>query len=175
MELTATIKAAALVFVFVLGVALGWELRKPEPPKIEPPAAAIAHKDGSITLERTQAPPPPPLPEPPHTASRTRAAILDLAPMPEPSKLQIDLVTLDDGTQRITAKGPGLIGGQDFPIAPRPAPPVQKWTLGAGYGTKDYSVIGLRNAGPWAIGGMIQRSRTDPRDWQASVILAIHF
>lgn len=149
--------AAACTLCTVAGFAIGWKMNTRKPPRLEPPAPAILHKDGSRTLERTNQPPPPPLPQPPRTVARTRSAIIELAPTAEPSRIQVDLVTLDDGTQRITAKGPGITGGMDFPIGP-PAP-VHKWTVGATFDGKTAGIMAIRHSGNLAYGIAAQKDR----------------
>jgi len=148
--------AACLIFA-AAGFALGWRMNTRKAPRQEPPAPAIVYQDGSRTLERTNEAPPPPLPQPPHTTARTRSAVIELAPNAEPSRLQVDLVTLDDGTQRITAKGPGITGGKDFPIGP-PAP-VHKWTVGGTFDGKTPGIIAMRHSGALAYGIQAQKDR----------------
>lgn len=109
----------------------------------EPPAKAVIHPDGSQTLARVETPPPTPLPEPPGTVARTRAAIFELRPLPEPSTIQMDLVTLKDGTQRITAKGPALVGGVDFPVSRIEHP--ANWTIGTEWDGMTLDAIGVRH------------------------------
>jgi hypothetical protein len=149
--------AATSALCAVAGFAIGWKMNTPKAPRLEPPAPAIIHKDGSRTLERTNEPPPPPLPQPPHTIARTRSATIDLAPSIEPTSLQIDLVTLDDGTQRITAKGPGITGGKDYPIGP-PAP-VHKWTAAVTFDGKTPGIMAMRHSGSLAYGIGAQKDR----------------
>lgn len=148
--------AACLIFA-AAGFVAGWTLHTRKPPRLEPPAPAVFHKDGSITLERTAAAPPPPLPQPPHTVARTRSAIVELQPTAAPSQVQLDLITLDDGTQRITAKGPAVIGGQDFPIGP--PRPVHNWTVGATFDGKTPGIIAMHHRGALAYGALAQKDR----------------
>ena len=158
---SAILAAATLAIGFGLGT---WTQHRK--PVIEMPAAAIVHKEGSITLERTPTPPPPPRPEPPENVARTRAAVLEIKPLPEPSKIQLDLVTLKDGSQRITAKGPALAGGIDYAVmGPQP---VKKWTLGATWDGKEYGGILFKSSGPWIYGIELQHSR-------AAVMVGFHF
>jgi len=137
---------AAGIWGFIGGTLISH--RKQQGP--EQPAPAIVHKDGSITLERASSPPPPPLPEPPETVARTRAALLNLKPLPTSSQIQLDLVTMKDGSQRITAKGPALVGGQDFPVSV--SGHVPKWTVGVTWDGTRYSGIVLKQSGPWIFG-----------------------
>lgn len=163
-----------ICIAFIAGMLLGrWSMKK-SPTKIEPPAMAIVHADGSQTLERVNTPPPPPLPEPDGAVARTRVAVLEIKPLLERSEIQLDTVIMKDGTHRVTAKGPALDGGQDFSIQ-IPETPVKKWTLGGGIGFQRYSIFGLRKAGPIDIGAMVQRDRIDRRDWEAQIILAVRF
>lgn len=169
---TAAILAAVCLSYFA-GFFIGKHDRPPVKP--EPPAAEVKHKDGSITLARMNTPPPPPLPEPPRTAARIRTATIKLAPLPEASEIQMDLVKLEDGTERVTVKGPAIIGGEDFPIGPIASQSVKKWTVGIGAGFKSYTAIGLRRVGPVEIGGIVQRDRLDRRAWDAGVMLIWRF
>ena len=164
---------AVLCGVYVAGFIVG-KMDRPKPQKADPPAAAVKHANGSQTLERTNAKPPPPLPEPPGVKARIRTATVDLAPSEVPTSLQMDLVEMKDGTERITVKGPGVIGGMDFAL-PRPPSPVHKWTLGAGVGLKNYSVMGLRSFGRVEVGALIQRDKADSRAWDAQVIAIWRF
>jgi len=170
------IAAGLIIIAGVFGFALGERhaIRTATMTKIEPPAPSIKHQDGSETLARVNTPPPPPLPEPPGAKVRTRVAVLELKPVSEPSEIQIDTVRMKDGSERVTAKGPALAGGQDFSIQ-IPGPPVQKWTLGGGIGFNNYTLLGARRVGPVDIGGMIQRSRAGPVNWDAQVIVIFHF
>lgn len=161
--------------MFLAGFATGRGSSRNTPQmKAEPPAPKITHADGSQTLERVNTPPPPPLPVPPMAEARTRVEVLELKPMTERSEIQIDFVRLKDGTERATAKGPALAGGQDFTFEV-PAQPVQKWTLGGGVGFKRYTAVGLRSWGPIDIGAVIQRDRRDGRDWDAQAVLLFRF
>jgi hypothetical protein len=175
MDTTETAAAALLCLAlgFVCGIMIS--NRKAPSPRLEPPASAIIHAEGSITLERTNQPAPPPLPRPPEAKDRTRAAELDLKPMDEPSKIQVDIVETKDGGERITAKGPALIGGLDFPLPPRPIPPVKNWTLGGGYGANTYSIFALREWRGLELGGIIQQSRINHRNLDAQILIAIKF
>lgn len=157
---------------FLLGIMAGRMKRSGATP--EPPRPAIIHKDGSRTLARVNTTPPPALPAPPHTVARVRAEIIELKPMAQRSTIQLDVVRLDDGTERVTAKGEALDGGQDFSIA-IPSPPVKKWTLGGGVGFKRYTGIALKSWGPVNAGVVFQRDRHDPRDWDAQVVMVFHF
>lgn len=142
---------------------------------LEPPAPAILHQDGSVTLERVATKPPPPLPEQEGVEARTRAAIIEIRPMETPSRIQVDVLDMKDGTERITVKGDAVTGGQDFAVLSRPIRGVEKWTLGAGVGFKNMSVMGTRNMGPLQVGGLLQRERSDPRAWDAQVIVLFRF
>ncbi len=128
-----------LGFTFILGIVAGRWTKADGPLIVEHETAQpiIRHKDGAITLARVgpSVKPPSALSEPPGVVTRTRAFMADIQPLPEPSRIQFDLVTMADGSQRITAKGPALAGGEDFPIAPPKT--VQKWTLGAGWNGRE--------------------------------------
>lgn len=123
----------------------------------ETPAPAVHHADGSITLARVVAPPPPPLPEPPGVVTRTRAVTLELAPIEKPSQIRLDLVTMQDGTQRVTAKGPALVSGMDIPI--KIPTTVQKWTVGATWDGHEYGAVVIRSTGPYFVGIEAQKGR----------------
>ena len=124
---------------FGAGWFLGWRQQHPPRPP-EAPRAAVVHKSGAITLERTNAAPPAPLDLAPGVTARTRAVTVELAPLPTARTLQIDFQEGQDGT-RVTVKGEGITGGKDF-VIPGTAPgPVKKWTAGAMFDGKA--------AGPW--------------------------
>ena len=150
-------EAAACIVCAVAGFILGTINTRQKPPRLEPPAVAILHQDGSRTLERTNEPPPAPLPEPPGTIARTRAATIELDPIPTRSEIQIDLVSMKDGTQRITAKGPGITGGKDFAIIP--AQTVEKWTAGPAWDGKQVGIVAIRTEKTWSVGILTQRDR----------------
>lgn len=171
--------ARALAIVcgaYVLGFIVG--KRDHEPPRAaEPPAPAIRHEEGSLTLERVNKPAPPPLPEPDQTRARVRSAVIEMAATAAPAKLQVDVLEMKDGTERITVKGDGVVitGGQDFALPPRPRVPVHKWTVGGGVGVKNYTMMGLRSFGPVEVGALLQRDRRDSRAWDAQIIALWRF
>jgi hypothetical protein len=75
---------------------------------------------------------------------------VELKPLPEPSRLQFDLVTMRDGTQRMTVKGPAVAGGQDFPISSKQH--VKKWTAGAVWDGRQFDGLILKSSGHWSYG-----------------------
>lgn len=171
---TAAAFMAAVLLIFFAGFMAGRK-HKTQIPTKEPPAPQIKHAEGSITLARVNTPPPPPLPMPTGASTRIRSAMVELKPLPEASRIQVDLVEMKDGTERVTVKGDAVVGGQDFSFQVRPTLPVKKWTVGAGVGFKNYTLIGLRSVGPFEIGGIIQRDRMDRRAWDAQIVAVWRF
>ena len=165
---------AAICVAYSAGFIVGRLKPKAVAVKTPPPVVAILHPDGSQTLARVNTPPPPPLPEPAGVVRRDRVTVLHITSAPEKSDIQVDTVTMKDGTQRVTAKGPALEGGQDFSVEIR-TPPVHKWTLGGGISPQRYTILGGRSYGRIDTGLMIQRDRFDRRDWDVGVYAVFRF
>ena len=163
----------------MVGMAVGWKLWKPKPPKIETYAAEITQKDGSKILEKKPQPEAKPAQEIPKGAKVERIVKVTvqpkLAPIPmadqltpafgSPSPVTVDLTLLrmPDNSARVIASSPDgtVISGVDIPVQPAAESKIFKWQAGASWnpGDRTYGVWATRSSGPLVFGAHVFQDR----------------
>lgn len=140
------IPAGALVLGLALGLGAGWKLYRPKPAPVETAAPAIRQADKSLVLQRQPEAKPEPKHELPKGAKLERqiqVTVLPSIPMegqkipgfgslePKPITVDLSLVRLQDGTQRVIASSDQgtVIGGLDVPVqGPMPTAKPLRWS-----------------------------------------------
>ena len=165
---------AAAIAGVIVGMALGWMLWRPKPPKPEPYAPAVVQQDGSLVLERKPMPDAKPAQQVPKGARVERVVQVKVQPrnatptaatgtpgsgpvnvLPElpPVTVDLSLVRLPDQTRRVIASSPDgeVIGGVDIPVEAAREVKVLRWAAGyefaASTWSKTHSVLVQRDLG----------------------------
>lgn len=174
------IPLGALALGVVAGLTLGWKLYRPKPLPKETAAPAIHQTDGSMVLERKPEAKPEPRHELPKGSKLERQVSLEVLPsiptggpaIPgsgslkpvEPIHIDLSLVKMQDGTQRVVASSTNgkIVGGLDIPVEPaKPEPKPFKWTAGALWNPSEstYGVFITRGVGPFVVGAQVYQQR----------------
>lgn len=203
-----TIPTVALAAGIATGLSIGWGLwsPKPAPPaeRWEPP---IRQEDGSLILERRPQSSARPAQQLPKGATLERAVQVTIAPHPKPPatpgpaqpeeaglppvmppdpvRVDLSLVRMEDRTRRVIASSPDgtVVGGVDIPIEPATVAKVPRWAAGAVFGTTAFGdkATGAfldRDAGPFRIGAEVTRNTyadAGRQAWEVRAKVGIRF
>lgn len=126
-------KFLGLFFLVVLCLALGyvaglkqrdaWSINR-----VEPPAVAIRHESGAVTLERKNTGEPERIPD--AVGERIRTITLSIPPSETVREIQIDVMQTVDGLHRVTVDGFPGITGTDYSLE-RKKEIERMWKVGA--------------------------------------------
>lgn len=153
-DLTWALAGACCAAALASGVAVGWVIWGRAEPQQGGPAPEARQVDGSLVLERRPpvGPPSAPVHAIPKGGTEVRRVEVSIVPAPaadcpRPPEAHVDLslVRLADGSQRVVASSPdGELGGLDIPLPAAGIMPERRpWAMGASWA--------LRNAyGVWA-------------------------
>jgi len=177
-------RGAAAIAGVIVGMALGWVLWKPAPPKMETYAPEKRQGDGSLVLERKPQPDVRPAHEIPKGAKLERVVQVKVKPrndtptaatgtpgygpanvLPElpPVTVDLSLVRLPDQTRRVIVSSPNgeVIGGVDVPVEAAREVKTLRWAAGYEFAVstwgKTHSIIVQRDLGPLRLGGRVGR------------------
>lgn len=186
------IPLGALALGVVAGLMLGWKLYRPKPAPKEVAAPVIHQADGSTVLERKPEAKPEPRHELPQGSKLERQVSLEVLPstptvdraiptsgslkpvetdhfvqsgkMVTPIHIDLSLVKMQDGTQRVVASSTNgtIVGGLDIPVEPsKPEPKPLKWTAGALWNPSEstYGAFITRGVGPFVVGAQVYQQR----------------
>ena len=183
------IPLAALVLGTALGLGAGWKLYRPKAGPVETAAPAIRQPDKSLILERKPEAAPAPKHELPKGAKLERQIQVQVLPTiptdaqripgsgipslsnpvqsasnPRLITVDLSLVKMPDGTQRVIASSPdgAISGGLDIPVGP-PVPIVKDlhWEAGVTYNPSEHTYGGYlhRSLGPFVVGAQVFQER----------------
>ena len=158
---------AGVSLVFLAGLGTGWRLWGPKPKVPETYARQETQKDGSTVLERKPQADAKPAQQVPKGGKVERIIQVVVDPNPPsvpnlpaqdpglgqppqgeatrppcpPVRVDLTLVRLGDGSQRVVVSSPDgrVSGGVDIPVAPIATPRPLVWAAGGLYGPKDKS------------------------------------
>ena len=162
--------AGTALIAGLLGYGLGWRMNQSKTIP-ETPAPAVRQQDGSLVLERKPDAKPEPKHQLPAGSKLVRQVSVEVMPRisgsapgaeasQAPVTVDLSLVQMKDGTQRVVASSPDgdVVGGVDIPVQLREIPHVDKNHVFTGYDPvgKGYLVTYDRKLlGPFGLGAAL--------------------